>query len=122
MADFPSLTPSTRVFTSPTRVVQLSESMTGRRFGIQKSNAHINGRLSLSFVALSDSNVVDILGHYRYHGDVYLFDLPSSVTAGSTIYQPANHRWTYLEPPVITIAGGLNDLEVTLDLVPEANY
>lgn len=122
MADFPSVTPSTRVFTSPKRVVTLSESATGERFAIQKSNAQIGGRLSLSFIALPESDVVDILGHYRYHGDLYLFDLPSDVTAGSTVYQPTGHKWTYFEPPVLTQAGGLNDVEVTLDLVPEASY
>tara|TARA_R110000824_G_scaffold295715_1_gene483996 strand:+ start:250 stop:618 length:369 start_codon:yes stop_codon:yes gene_type:complete len=122
MADFPPLTPSSRVFTSPKRVVDLSESAIGERFALQKSNAFVGGQLALSFIALPDSDVVDILGHNRYHGDFYPFDLPSAITAGSTIYQPAGHKWIYLEPASVTRAGGLNDIEVSLALVPNADF
>lgn len=119
MANFPELDPATRVFTSPQRVVTLTVNQLGRRYGLQHSNGFTGGSLSLSFVGLTDLQVLDVLGHHNYHGDFYPFDLPSSITAGSTIYQPAGHKWTYFEPPTITRANGLNDAEVTLSLVQD---
>lgn len=122
MADFPALRPSSRVFTSPQRVVAMHDNMLGDRTAMQKSNAYIGGKLTLTFIALDDADVLEILGHHNYHSDFYSFDLPSIVTDGSTIYQPSNHSWLYLESPVVTRAGGLNDVTVTLDLVPVAVF
>ena len=122
MADFPSLTPSTRVFTSPIRVVANNSNMLGIKFSLQKSNSYLTGSLSLFFTALPDVDLLEILGHHNFHCDLYFFDLPASVTAGSTIYQPPGHRWAYLEPPTITRAGGLNDVSLTLSLVPNFSY
>jgi hypothetical protein len=122
MADFPALTPSTRVFTSPQRVVAMHSNMLGSRTSMQKSNAYIGGRLTLTFIALDDTDVLEILGHHNYHSDFYSFNLPASVTDGSTVFQPTNHAWLYLDSPTITRAGGLNDVTVTLDLVPVAIF
>lgn len=123
MATFPTLAPSTRSFTPgeyPHTPFNTYNSLQNR---VRHSNVMLASQLRLSFVALTESDMLSILSHYRgQYGTFESFDLPSSVWGGVTTisdYQLSGYLWRYTAPPEVDDAHrSFYNVSLALETVP----
>lgn len=84
----------------------------------------LGSQLRLTFVAISETNMLSILAHYNgQNGGFSSFPLPSSVWSSvSSIsdYQLAGYGWIYTQPPTVTdsMCADAYDVELVLETVP----
>lgn len=121
MATFPTLYPSTRSFTPGEYPHTPFQSLSNLNRRVLHSNALNAAGLQLTFVRLSESDMLAILAHYNgQQGEFMPFPLPSSIWQGFTPedFVPAAFRWRYLEPPeVVDFCGPYHDVTVSLESV-----
>lgn len=126
MADFPSLTPTSRRFTPgiyPTKVYRTLAGIAARRtFG----NRPYGARLELEYRNVVDATVNTLLDHY--HSQTSLnqrFNLSTNVTAGmstavadevkSTAADRGNLRYEYEQPPQVeSVRPGIYNVSISL--------
>ena len=124
MATFPTLTPGGRTF-SPGGYPHTSfVAMSGKQNRVRNSNVMLASQLRLSFAAIAESQMLNILSHYNGQlGGFQSFLLPNAIWNGvSSIsdYQLAGYGWRYIEPPTVVDAMCANayDVTVALETVP----
>lgn len=126
MAAFPSLTPSSRTFTPGEYPHTAYQAWNGREGRVRHSNVMLNSTLRLSFISLTEANMLSILSHYNGQQGGYLaFTIPSQLLSGVSAaadYTLTGYQWRYAEPPIIDdIPCAGHSVEVTLESVaPEA--
>lgn len=124
MAIFPTLTPSSRTFTPgvyPHTALRTLNSFMSR---VRSSNVMLGSQLRLTFVAITEAQMLTILSHYNtQRGGFESFWLPLDIWSGVSStddYQLAGYGWIYTEPPVVTDAmcADAYDVELALASVP----
>lgn len=126
MADFPSLTPTSRRFTPgvyPTKVYRTLAGIAARRtFG----NRPYGAKLELEYSNATDATVNTLLDHYHSQTSVNeRFNLSSNVTAGmstdvanevkSTAADRGNLRYEYEQPPQVeSVRPGIYNVSISL--------
>jgi hypothetical protein len=123
MATFPSLTPSGRTFTPGEYPHTPFITYNGFQNRVRHSNVMLSSQVRLSFIALTEAQMLNILSHYQGQTGTYeSFDLPSTVWAGVTTisdYQLTGYLWRYIEPPTVEdIVSGRYNVELVLETVP----
>lgn len=123
MTIFPSLTPATRAFTPGEYPHTPFTTYNGLQNRVRHSNVMLSSSMRLSFIALTEADMLSILSHYQgQFGSFESFTLPSSVWSGvSTIsdYQLTDYRWRYTTPPTVDdIYCGRYNVELSLETVP----
>jgi hypothetical protein len=83
----------------------------------------LNSRLRLTFISLTEANMISILTHYNDKKGGYLpFSIPSELLSGVSNageYTLTSYQWRYVEPPVIDdIPCAGHSVEVTLESIP----
>lgn len=102
MTTFPSLTPSSRAFTAGERAHALLRTMGGRSTQVRHSNVITGQRLSLTFKALDETQMLSIQAHYiNRRGQFLTFALPSSIWAGVTDPTISGYSWRYVSMPKV---------------------
>lgn len=119
MASFPSLKPSTRVFTPAGFPVAAFRSYSGRETRVRRGALAAGYGLSLSFSALTPAEAKAIRDHYiGQQGGFASFDLPAVIWSGITGYADlvaSGYRWVYASPPDIAdVSCGYQSVSVSL--------
>lgn len=121
MTTFPELTPATRTFTPGRHPHSEIPSMSGLQSRVRTSNAIIEQRLQLTFVALTEAQMLSIRSHYiDRQGRFLSFAIPNSLLSG--MLAPAsftlfNGSWLYANSPQVEDVPGLNRYTVNVELV-----
>lgn len=91
---------------------------------VRNSNAILGSQLRLSFVAITEAQMLTILSHYNtQRGGYESFLLPADLWSGvSSVsdYQLTGYGWIYTEPPIVSDAmcADAYDVELSLASVP----
>ncbi len=122
MTAFPSLIPGSRAFTPGEYPHSSFTSWSGRQNRVRNSNVMLSSQLRLTFVAITEAEMLSILAHYQgKKGGFTSFVLPAEVFSGSTAsdYTLSGYGWIYSEPPNVEdlMCGGHN-VELTMQSVP----
>lgn len=122
MATFPTLTPSGRTFTPGEYPHTPFSTISGFQNRVRHSNVMLASQVRLTFVALTEANMLSILSHYQGQLGTYdSFDLPSAVWSGVTAadYELTSYLWRYTEPPTVEdVYCGRYNIELVLETVP----
>lgn len=106
MSDFPSVEPSSRVWTPGVRAISTFETLDGIEVRFLHGQRVTKQRLSLTFENVTESVGKSITDHYAANGTTYgTFNLPSQVFAGQGAYSytnESNNAWRYAGPPQVT--------------------
>jgi hypothetical protein len=106
MSIFPSIEPSTRVWSPGERPQSLYESLDGIEVRFVHGSRTTKQRLSLTFSNITEAQGKSITDHYAANGTTYgTFDLPAEVFAGQGSYGYTNesdNAWRYSAPPRVT--------------------
>jgi hypothetical protein len=131
MATFPALRPASRTFTAASYPNATHVAYSGRENRVRTSNAMTGARLRLQFLAISETQLLQIASHYAGQRGRFLpFPLSTEVLSGMTdpsILSPAGYQWIYVGTPQVTdISVGtaaapscVHDVELELEMVPE---
>lgn len=121
MATFPTFYPSTRTFTPGEYPHTPFQTLSARNRRVLHSNVIQSSSLRLSFVRLSESDMLAILSHYNtQQGDFIPFAIPASILQGFTAadFIPTGYLWRYAEPPEVEdFCGPYHDVTVVLESV-----
>jgi hypothetical protein len=123
MANFPTLTPSSRTFTPGRHPHSEIPTLSGLQTRVRTSNVILEQRLRLSFAALTETEMLSIRTHYiGQQGRFLSFTIPDNLLSGMSApasFTPTGYSWTYVAPPQISdVACGRYDVSVELATVP----
>lgn len=123
MSDFPTLIPSSRVYTPGEYPHTAITAWGGVETRVRHSSIMVNSLLRLTFLYLSESNMLSILSHYNgQQGGFIAFSIPAQLLSGVSTaadYTLTGYQWRYAEPPIIddVPCAGFS-VQVTLESVP----
>jgi hypothetical protein len=123
MTAFPALIPSSRVFTPGEYPHTAFRAWNGLEGRVRHSNVMLASTLRLTFIGLTEANMLSILSHYTNRQGEYLsFTIPSELLSGVSAaadYTLTGYQWRYAEPPVVDdIPCAGHSVEVVLESVP----
>ena len=120
MANFPSITPSTRLYTQGNFPSAIQASSNGVTTGFRRGNRRINQTLQLSFNNLTESQVTEIRNHFDgQNGSFSVFYLSAEVWAGYTtppVPLVSDFAWLYANAPTIS-DGIVSKWNVEIELI-----
>lgn len=119
VAAFPSIKPSSRVWTPGSQPVQSFTALSGYEARVLLGSNPINAKLQLDFRNRMEAVLLQITAHYALAKGVYeVFDLPADVLAGMGNYgsvTPSGFKWRYAGPPSVDwVAPGIGNASVSL--------
>jgi hypothetical protein len=123
MANFPSLTPSSRTFTPGRHPHSEIPTLSGLQTRVRTSNVILEQSLRLSFAGLTETEMLSIRTHYiGQQGRFLSFTIPDDLLSGMGTpagFTPTGYSWTYAAVPQISdVACGRYDVSVELATVP----
>lgn len=123
MATFPALKPSTRTFTPGRHPHSEISTLSGLQTRVRASNVVLDQRLNLTFVALTEEQMLSIRSHYvGQQGRFLSFTIPDDLLSGAvspTSFTPTAYSWIYASRPTVTDIGLQRyDVAVELTTVP----
>lgn len=123
MTAFPSLIPSSRIFTPGEYPHAAYQAWSGKEGRVRHSNVMLNSTLRLTFTGLTEANMLSILSHYNGRQGGYLaFAIPSQMLNGVSAaadYTLPSYQWRYAAPPIVDdIPCAGHSVEVALESVP----
>jgi len=105
MATFPTLIPSSRTFTPGRYPHSEIPTLSGLQTRVRTSNVLLDQRLRLSFIGLTQSQMLSIRNHYAdQQGRFLSFAIPNSLFSGMTTpadFTPAGYSWIYAGAPKV---------------------
>jgi hypothetical protein len=120
MAIFPALKPSSRSFTPGVYPHSEIRTLSGGQSRVRQSNVLVDQRLRLSFIALTEAEMLSIRTHYvGQQGRFLAFQIPNELLNGVTTpanFTPAGYQWIYAATPNIQDVG-CQRYTVSLELV-----
>jgi len=120
MATFPTIIPSTRLYTQGDFPSAIQSSSNGATTGFRRGNRRINQTLQLTFDNLTETQVNLIRTHYDgQSGSFEIFFLTSSTWSGYTsppVELVSDFAWLYATPPNIS-DGIVSKWNVEVELV-----
>lgn len=106
MTAFPSVQPSSRVWSPGTRPQTLYQSLDGIEIRFLHGSRIVGQKLALTFENVTEAVGKSITDHYAANGTTYgTFSLPAAVFAGMAAYNYTNeatNAWRYAGPPQVT--------------------
>jgi hypothetical protein len=120
MPTFPQLQPSSRTFTPGQYPHVRFRGMSGRQNAVRTNNVMLESRLRLSFLAITEAEMLSILSHYsQQRGSFESFPIPADVLSGvgsTADFSRPGYGWIYAGPPSVEdlMCGGH---DVTLELI-----
>jgi len=120
MATFPTLTPSSRTFTPGRHPHSEIRTLDGLQARVRTSNVLLEQRLRLTFVALTETQMLSVRSHYNgQQGRFLSFAIPDSLLSGMATpasFTPTGYSWIYASTPQIEDIG-LQRYTVSIELV-----
>lgn len=121
MATFPTLTPSSRTFTPGRHPHSEIPTLNGLQTRVRTSNVILEQRLRLTFIALTESQMLSIRSHYiGQQGRFLSFGIPTSLLSGMTTpayFTPTGYSWIYASSPQIEDIPCTQRYTVSIELV-----
>jgi len=121
MATFPTLTPSSRTFTPGRHPHSEISTLNGLQVRVMTSNVIIEQQLRLTFIGLTESEMLSIRSHYiGQQGRFLSFFIPSSLLSGMTTpsyFTPTGYSWIYGSAPQVEDIPGTQRYTVSVELV-----
>jgi hypothetical protein len=121
MATFPTLTPSTRTFTPGRHPHSEIPTLNGLQVRVMTSNVILEQQLRLTFVGLTEAEMLSIRSHYiGQQGRFLSFGIPSSLLSGMTTpayFTPTGYSWIYGSAPQVEDIPGTQRYTVSVELV-----
>jgi len=121
MATFPTLTPSTRTFTPGRHPHSEIPTLNGLQTRVRTSNVIIEQQLRLTFLALTEAQMLSIRTHYiGQQGRFLSFAIPSSLLSGMTTpsyFTPTGYSWIYGAAPQVEDIPGTQRYTDSVELV-----
>jgi len=121
MATFPTLTPSSRTFTPGRHPHSEIGALNGLQVRVRTSNVILDQQLRLTFIGLTESQMLSIRSHYiGQQGRFLSFDIPSSLLSGMTTpayFTPTGYSWIYGSAPQVEDIPCAQRYNVSVDLV-----
>jgi hypothetical protein len=121
MTTFPTLTPSSRTFTPGRHPHSEIPTLNGLQVRVMTSNVIIEQQLRLTFIGLTESEMLSIRTHYvGQQGRFLSFFIPSSLLSGMTTpayFTPTGYSWIYASAPQVEDIPGTQRYNVSVELV-----
>jgi hypothetical protein len=121
MATFPTLTPSSRTFTPGRHPHSEIPTLNGLQVRVMTSNVIIEQQLRLTFIGLTEAEMLSIRSHYiGQQGRFLSFFIPSSLLSGMTApsyFTPTGYSWIYGSAPQVEDIPGTQRYTVSVELV-----
>ena len=121
MAIFPTLTPSSRTFTPGRHPHSEIPTLNGLQVRVMTSNVILEQQLRLTFVGLTEAEMLSIRSHYvGQQGRFLSFAIPSSLLSGMTTpayFTPTGYSWIYGSAPQVEDIPGTKRYTVNIELV-----
>ena len=121
MATFPTLTPSSRTFTPGRHPHSEIPTLNGLQTRVRTSNVILEQQLRLTFVGLTEAQMLSIRSHYvGQQGRFLSFDIPSSLLSGMTTpanFTPTGYSWIYGSAPQVEDIPCAQRYNVSIELV-----
>lgn len=121
MATFPTLTPSSRSFTPGRHPHSEIPTLDGLQGRVRTSNVILEQRLRLSFIGLTEAQMLSIRTHYvGQQGRFLSFAIPTSLLSGMTTpanFTPTGYSWIYGSAPQVEDIPCAQRYNVSLELV-----
>lgn len=122
MADFPSLEPTTRVFTLGDTPQLIHNATSGVDVRFVNGADRVLQRLTLGYEYLTESEAQQIITHYEgQEGGLIAFDLPATVWSGYTTppVNASDYQWRYANTFTISISSPLRyNISIELETIP----
>lgn len=120
MATFPTLKPSSRTFTPGERPHSVINTLNGNSVRVRQSNVLVDQRLRMTFIALTEAEMLSIRSHYAtQQGSFLSFSIPNDLLSGVTTpasFTPTGYSWVYANRPQVEDVG-CSRHTVTVELV-----
>jgi hypothetical protein len=121
MATFPTLTPSSRTFTPGRHPHSGISTLNGLQTRVMTSNAILDQQLRLTFIGLTEAEMLSIRSHYiGQQGRFLSFAIPSSLLSGMTTpasFTPTAASWIYGGAPQVEDIPCAQRYNVSIELV-----
>jgi hypothetical protein len=121
MATFPTLTPSSRTFTPGRHPHSEISTLSGLQTRVMTSNVILEQQLRLTFLGLTEAQMLSIRSHYiGQQGRFLSFFIPSSLLSGMTTpayFTPTGYTWIYASAPQVEDIPGAQRYNVSVELV-----
>tara|TARA_Y100001951_G_C11294529_1_gene274606 strand:- start:1965 stop:2336 length:372 start_codon:yes stop_codon:yes gene_type:complete len=117
-SDFPSLTPSSRVFTPGSVASSNLGHLSGEQTAVRHSSVSYGHRLRMTFVSVTRAQQQNLVSHFAFHGHFEPFDLPTETLVATNLTFPTGYQWRYAESPEIEEVEGQINMSVSLELLP----
>ena len=121
MATFPTLTPSSRTFTPGRHPHSEIPTLNGLQSRVRTSNVILDQQLRLSFLGLTEAQMLSIRSHYvGQRGRFLSFNIPDDLLSGMTTpayFTPAGYSWIYAKSPQVVDIPCAQRHDVSIELV-----
>ena len=121
MATFPTLTPSSRTFTPGRHPHSEISTLNGLQIRVMTSNVILEQQLRLTFLGLTEAEMLSIRSHYiGQQGRFLSFAIPSSLLSGMTTpayFTPTGYSWIYAGAPQVEDIPCAQRYNVSIELV-----
>jgi hypothetical protein len=121
MATFPTLTPSSRTFTPGRHPHSEIPTLDGLQTRVRTSNVILEQQLRLTFVGLTEAQMLSIRSHYiGQQGRFLSFAIPTSLLSGMTTpanFTPTDYSWIYGSAPQVEDTPCAQRYNVSVELV-----
>ena len=121
MATFPTLTPSSRTFTPGRHPHSEIPTLNGLQTRVRTSNVILEQRLRLTFIGLTEAQMLSIRTHYvGQQGRFLSFAIPTSLLSGMTTpanFTPTGYSWLYAGAPQVEDIPCAQRYNVSIELV-----
>lgn len=95
--------------------------MNGLQTRVRTSNVILEQRLRLTFVALTEAQMLSVRSHYvGQQGRFLSFDIPTSLLSGMTTpvsFTPTGYSWIYAGTPQVEDIPGIQRYTVSVELI-----
>ena len=122
MADFPSLEPTTRVYTLGDIPQAVHEGVSGVGVRFTHGSDFVFQRLTLGYEYLTESEAQQLLDHFDgQEGSLIAFDLPSTIWTGYTTppVSSSDYQWRYSREFEVSLSAPLRyNASIELETVP----
>ena len=121
MATFPTLTPSSRTFTPGRHPHSEIPTLNGLQTRVRTSNVILEQQLRLTFLGLTEAEMLSIRTHYiGQQGRFLSFAIPSSLLSGMTTpasFTPTGYSWIYGSAPQVEDIPCAQRYNVSVELI-----
>ena len=117
-SNFPSITPSSRVYTPGSVASSNLAHLSGQQTAVRHSSASYSHRLRMTFVSVTRAQQQSLVAHYAFHGSFEPFDLATETLVATNLTFPTGYKWRYAESPEIEEVNSQINMSVSLELLP----